>query len=237
MGGPTKPASHAGQGAQGCPTSGAASGRRSRPAARWCRSRIVRRADRRASPRRSLRYERIDGRPRPVPAGVRPRAQTCRAADGGVRVQHLVDAAHALAVAGQDRVRRSTGWPAGVPGWSGGTRIGESLSEFIAKHPDLVGGRTVIVIVSDGLDRGDTALVAAAMRDAQRESAADRLAESALGRPAIRADRARHAGGDALHRSIRTGAHARIARAAAARAGGVIHGARNLEVVRRESVA
>jgi uncharacterized protein with von Willebrand factor type A (vWA) domain len=53
---------------------------------------------------------------------------------------------------------------AGVPGWSGGTRIGESLSEFVAKYSALVGPRTVIVIVSDGLDRGDTTLVAAAMR-------------------------------------------------------------------------
>jgi uncharacterized protein with von Willebrand factor type A (vWA) domain len=52
----------------------------------------------------------------------------------------------------------------GVPGWSGGTRIGESLSELLSKYPDLVGARTVIAIVSDGLDRGDTALVTAAMR-------------------------------------------------------------------------
>jgi uncharacterized protein len=52
----------------------------------------------------------------------------------------------------------------GVPGWSGGTRIGESLTELVAKYPDLVGARTLIVIVSDGLDRGDTSLVTAAMR-------------------------------------------------------------------------
>ncbi|HEX2442415.1 MAG TPA: VWA domain-containing protein [Vicinamibacterales bacterium] len=54
---------------------------------------------------------------------------------------------------------------AGVPGWSGGTRIGDSLSEFVAKYAALVGRRTVIVIVSDGLDRGDTSLVASAMRE------------------------------------------------------------------------
>ena len=54
---------------------------------------------------------------------------------------------------------------AGVPDWSGGTRIGESLAEFVAKYQtELVGARTVVVIVSDGLDRGDTSLVAAAMR-------------------------------------------------------------------------
>ena len=54
---------------------------------------------------------------------------------------------------------------AGVSDWSGGTRIGESLAEFVAKYQsELVDRKTVIVIVSDGLDRGDTTLVAAAMR-------------------------------------------------------------------------
>ena len=52
-----------------------------------------------------------------------------------------------------------------VPGWSGGTRIGESLTEFVAKYQQqLVTGRSVVVILSDGLDRGDTTLVATAMR-------------------------------------------------------------------------
>jgi uncharacterized protein with von Willebrand factor type A (vWA) domain len=52
----------------------------------------------------------------------------------------------------------------GVPGWSGGTRIGESLWEFVTEYPGLLGARTTIVIVSDGLDRGDTTLVTEAMR-------------------------------------------------------------------------
>jgi uncharacterized protein with von Willebrand factor type A (vWA) domain len=54
---------------------------------------------------------------------------------------------------------------AGVSDWSGGTRIGECLAEFVAEYQGaLVDARTVIVIVSDGLDRGDTTLVAGAMR-------------------------------------------------------------------------
>jgi uncharacterized protein with von Willebrand factor type A (vWA) domain len=53
----------------------------------------------------------------------------------------------------------------GVPDWSGGTRIGESLSEFVAKYGDeLIDAKTIVVIVSDGLDRGDSTLVADAMR-------------------------------------------------------------------------
>ncbi len=52
-----------------------------------------------------------------------------------------------------------------VPGWSGGTRIGESLLEFVEKYQQqFVTRRSVVVILSDGLDRGDTTMVAIAMR-------------------------------------------------------------------------
>jgi uncharacterized protein len=55
---------------------------------------------------------------------------------------------------------------AGVPDWSGGTRIGECLAEFVRAHAgQMLNARTVVVIVSDGLDRGDTAVLARAMRD------------------------------------------------------------------------
>ncbi len=54
---------------------------------------------------------------------------------------------------------------AAVPDWSGGTRIGECLAGFVATYADrLVGRDTTIVIVSDGLDLGDTAALAGAMR-------------------------------------------------------------------------
>jgi uncharacterized protein with von Willebrand factor type A (vWA) domain len=52
-----------------------------------------------------------------------------------------------------------------VPDWSGGTKIGESLADFVARYQDAcVTSRTVVVILSDGLDQGDTTLVAGAMR-------------------------------------------------------------------------
>ncbi|MGE5836779.1 MAG: vWA domain-containing protein [Acidobacteriota bacterium] len=52
-----------------------------------------------------------------------------------------------------------------VPGWSGGTRIGESLSAFVEQYQQqYVTDRSVVVILSDGLDRGDTTLVSGAMR-------------------------------------------------------------------------
>jgi hypothetical protein len=54
---------------------------------------------------------------------------------------------------------------AGVPDWSGGTRIGESLAEFTRGYlEETVTAGTVVVILSDGLDRGDTALLVDAMR-------------------------------------------------------------------------
>ena len=60
---------------------------------------------------------------------------------------------------------------AAVPDWSGGTRIGECLAGFVAMHADrLVSRDTTVVVVSDGLDLGDTAALAGAMR-ALRERA------------------------------------------------------------------
>jgi hypothetical protein len=54
---------------------------------------------------------------------------------------------------------------AGVPDWSRGTRIGESLAEFVDSYSEeMVDAKTVVLIVSDGLDRGDTVVLARAMR-------------------------------------------------------------------------
>jgi uncharacterized protein with von Willebrand factor type A (vWA) domain len=57
-----------------------------------------------------------------------------------------------------------------VPDWSGGTRIGACLAEFVAAHGELLRRDTTLVIVSDGLDLGETELLACAMR-ALRERA------------------------------------------------------------------
>ena len=52
-----------------------------------------------------------------------------------------------------------------VPDWSGGTRIGDCLAAFVARHlTALVDSRTVVVVLSDGLDRGDPAVLAEALR-------------------------------------------------------------------------
>ena len=52
-----------------------------------------------------------------------------------------------------------------VPDWSGGTRLGESLMTFATRHlPRLGGSRTIVVVLSDGLDRGDPAELGQAVR-------------------------------------------------------------------------
>jgi uncharacterized protein len=55
-----------------------------------------------------------------------------------------------------------------VPDWSGGTRISECLAEFVDRYLDeLVDSRTHVLILSDGLDRGDLRPLAGAMRALQ----------------------------------------------------------------------
>ena len=73
-----------------------------------------------------------------------------------------------------------------VPDWSGGTRIGESLQEYLAHHAARLGRRTVVVILSDGWDTGDTQLLAGAMRTIQRRAARVLWLNPLLGSPGYR---------------------------------------------------
>jgi uncharacterized protein with von Willebrand factor type A (vWA) domain len=57
-----------------------------------------------------------------------------------------------------------------VRGWSGGTRIGESLETFAADHARLVDRRTVVLVLSDGWDTGDPAVLGEAMRAIHRRA-------------------------------------------------------------------
>jgi uncharacterized protein with von Willebrand factor type A (vWA) domain len=56
-----------------------------------------------------------------------------------------------------------------VLGWSGGTNIGRSLAAFNRDYaPSLVTHRTVVVIISDGWDRGDVSLLEREMLSLKR---------------------------------------------------------------------
>jgi len=61
---------------------------------------------------------------------------------------------------------------AGVPDWSGGTRIGACLTDFVSRHLGAVDARTDVVILSDGLDCGDPDVLARAMRAVRRRARA-----------------------------------------------------------------
>jgi uncharacterized protein with von Willebrand factor type A (vWA) domain len=56
-----------------------------------------------------------------------------------------------------------------ILGWSGGTNIGRSLHTFNRSFaPSMVTHRTVIVVISDGWDRGDVSLLEREMQDLKR---------------------------------------------------------------------
>jgi uncharacterized protein with von Willebrand factor type A (vWA) domain len=56
-----------------------------------------------------------------------------------------------------------------VAGWSGGTNIGRSLATFNRDFaPAMVTHRTVVVIISDGWDRGEVGLLEKEMKDLKR---------------------------------------------------------------------
>lgn len=59
-----------------------------------------------------------------------------------------------------------------VPGWSGGTKIGESLHEFCGAYASrMLNKRTIVIIMSDGWDTGDTEMLAESMRIIKSRSA------------------------------------------------------------------
>ena len=53
-------------------------------------------------------------------------------------------------------------------GWSGGTRIGASVAEFVAGWPRLIDRRTVVIVLSDGWDTGQPEVLGDALRAIHR---------------------------------------------------------------------
>jgi uncharacterized protein len=69
-----------------------------------------------------------------------------------------------------DYAQALRGLAAEVHDWCGGTRIGECLAAFNRDWLQLVDGRTVVVILSDGWDTGDPSLLGAEMERLQLRS-------------------------------------------------------------------
>ena len=69
-------------------------------------------------------------------------------------------------------------------GWEGGTRIGESLAEFNRHHArQALDGHTVVMIVSDGYDKGDPARLASELAEIRRRCRRIVWLNPMLGRP------------------------------------------------------
>lgn len=71
-------------------------------------------------------------------------------------------------------------------GWSGGTRIGESLRAFIDRYDRLLDRRTVVVILSDGWDTGEPAVLAGALRHIRKRAGRVVWLNPLLGNPDYR---------------------------------------------------
>jgi uncharacterized protein with von Willebrand factor type A (vWA) domain len=61
--------------------------------------------------------------------------------------------------------------PASVADWGGGTRIGHCLDVFMRRYAGrLLSGKTVVIIYSDGWDRGETERLAENMARIRRKA-------------------------------------------------------------------
>src|SRR5215210_3217527 len=81
----------------------------------------------------------------------------------GVRARRVV-----LDLDGRDPDRALHRAAARVTDWSGGTRIGAALAELNREHGRRIGRGAVVVILSDGWDRGDPDLLGAEMARLRR---------------------------------------------------------------------
>ena len=73
-----------------------------------------------------------------------------------------------------------------LPGWSGGTKIGESVAAFLSEWPRLLDRRTVVILLSDGWDTGEPELLADALRRIHHRAARVVWLNPLLGSPSYR---------------------------------------------------
>ena len=91
-----------------------------------------------------------------------------------------------------DRIARE------VHDWSGGTRIGQSLTTFNERWArKLVNRHTIVLILSDGLDTGDAEVLREAMEDLQEHAVQGDLAQPAAREQGLPSAGARHEHGPA----------------------------------------
>ena len=112
---------------------------------------------------------------------------------------------------GRDSDRALARAAAAVNDWSGGTRIGEAIATLNREHGRRIGRGSMVILLSDGWDRGEPEELAEEMARLGRTAYRDRVAEPARRRPALRAAHARHEGRDAAREPAAAGQLARLA--------------------------
>ena len=113
-----------------------------------------------AADRAAVRRQRLDGALHAHAAAVRAHAVARHARCRSVSVRDAADAHHDGAARRRSRMRR---WPrcrGRSSDWSGGTRIGEALRSFHQRwRRRTLHGSSVVILISDGWDRGDPQLL------------------------------------------------------------------------------
>ena len=71
-------------------------------------------------------------------------------------------------------------------GWSGGTKIGECLESLRVGWPRLFDRRTAVIVLSDGWDTGDPAILGTALREISRRAGRVVWLNPLLGNPSYR---------------------------------------------------
>ncbi len=88
----------------------------------------------------------------------------------------------------RDTYREALDALAAVPdgGWSGGTKIGESLEALRLGWPRLFDRRTAVIVLSDGWDTGDPEVLSTALREIRRKAGRVIWLNPLLGSPTYR---------------------------------------------------
>lgn len=94
---------------------------------------------------------------------------------------HLLPITDALKQTDLMRVRNSLSMMS--QGWSGGTQIGDSLHKFNSQYGQTINSRTIVVIVSDGLDAGEPEVLSENMKLLKRRSRKIIWLNPLLGKP------------------------------------------------------
>ena len=110
-----------------------------------------------------------------------------------------------------------------VVDWSGGTRIGESLHELNRRWVRrTIRSGAIVLLVSDGWERGDPALLAREMGTLRRSCHRLLWIDPLAARPGFEPDDRRPAGGAALRRRAGAGGQRGVAGGARGAAGNIV---------------